>query len=226
MLDKLVQQTIYISLLVQISTTIIALDGFAMELLPEDKVLKDILTIETVVQFVEGLFYIWIISSLKDLHKMTSRRYIDWCITTPIMLLSTIIFFKYNEIKQVGGNPLSSIKFIEDNKINIYKIFVYNALMLLCGFLSEMGYIDTKIGIPLGFIFFYLSFELIYREYGSKTVENKQLFNVLLSLWSLYGIAALLPVKPKNISYNMLDIIAKNFYGLFIYYKIKKLQIN
>ena len=70
------------------------------------------------------------------------------------------------------------------------------------------------------------AFELIYREYCSKTVENKQLFNVLLSLWSLYGIAALLPVKPKNISYNMLDIIAKNFYGLFIYYKIKKLQIN
>jgi hypothetical protein len=39
-------------------------------------------------------------------------------------------------------------------------------------------------------------------------------------VWSLYGIAALLPTLQKNISYNGLDIIAKNFYGLFIFYYI------
>ena len=48
------------------------------------------------------------------------------------------------------------------------------------------------------------------------------LFKFLLGIWSLYGVAALLPVLAKNISYNVLDIIAKNFYGLFIYYKIKQ----
>ena len=42
----------------------------------------------------------------------------------------------------------------------------------------------------------------------------------LISIWSLYGVAAVLPTIPKNLSYNVLDIISKNFYGLFIYYKI------
>ena len=27
-------------------------------------------------------------------------------------------------------------------------------------------------------------------------------------------------VQTKNISYNLLDIVSKNFYGLFIYYKV------
>ena len=43
-------------------------------------------------------------------------------------------------------------------------------------------------------------------------------------VWSLYGIAATLKPNEKNVSYNIPDIIAKNFYGLFIYYQI--LQIN
>ena len=42
--------------------------------------------------FVEAFFYIWVILALKDLKIMTSRRYIDWFITTPTMLVSTIVF--------------------------------------------------------------------------------------------------------------------------------------
>ena len=41
-------------------------------------------------------------------------------------------------------------------------------------------------------------------------------------VWSLYGVAALLGDKLKNISYNILDIFAKNFYGLFLYFFILK----
>jgi len=224
MLDKLVKQSIYISLFVQITTTLVSLDGFSYDLLPQDRILQEVLWIETFVQFVEGFFYVWIISSLNDLDKMTPRRYIDWSITTPIMLFSTIIFFKYNEIKHTG-KPFTAFEFYDENKENVHKIFFYNAMMLLCGFLGEAGYIDKKIGIPIGFVFFYLSFELVYREYGSKTEENKTLFTILATLWALYGFSAMLPVKPKNISYNMLDVFAKNFYGVYIYYKIRELSL-
>ena len=224
MLDKLVKQTIYLSLFIQITTTLVSLDGFSYNLLPKDRILKEVLWIEAFVQFVETFFYVWIISSLKNLDKMTPRRYIDWSITTPIMLFSTIIFFKYNEVKNTD-RPFTAFEFYDKNKDNVHKIFFYNAMMLLCGFLGEVGYIDKKIGIPVGFVFFYLSFELIYREYGSKTEENKLLFTILTTLWSLYGFSAMLPVKPKNISYNMLDIFSKNFYGVFIYYKIRELSI-
>ena len=226
MIDKLVQQSIYVSLCIQIITTLISLDGFTMELNKQDAILHEILGIETFVQFVEGFFYVWIMFALNDLNKMTPRRYIDWTITTPIMLLSTILFFEYNKRKEMNEEPFTTMEFYETNKTNIYKIFVYNGLMLLCGFLSEIGYIDKRIGIPLGFVFFYLSFNLIYTEYGYKTKENKILFSVLVTLWALYGFSAMLPLKPKNISYNMLDIVAKNFYGLFIYYKIRELRID
>ena len=56
MLDKLVKQSIHLSLFVQIVTTLISLDGFLIKLNPKDQVLKDILGIETIVQFVEGFF--------------------------------------------------------------------------------------------------------------------------------------------------------------------------
>ena len=41
----------------------------------------------------------------------------------------------------------------------------------------------------------------------------------------MYGIAAMMPTPYKNISYNMLDIVAKNFYGIYIYYKILQYKI-
>ena len=43
--------------------------------------------------------------------------------------------------------------------------------------------------------------------------------------WFMYGISAMFDPIRKNISYNMLDIVAKNFYGLFIYYKILQLRV-
>ena len=85
---------------------------------------------------------------------------------------------------------------------------------------SHASIIDKKIGVSIGFVFFGLSFKLIYDEYAKYTEGGKQLFTFLISVWSLYGISAMMPLVQKNICYNFLDIIAKNFYGLFIYYYI------
>jgi bacteriorhodopsin len=38
--------------------------------------------------------------------------------------------------------------------------------------------------------------------------------------WSLYGIVAMLPYTLKNTIYNVLDLFAKNFFGLFLSYLI------
>ena len=85
---------------------------------------------------------------------------------------------------------------------------------------------NTLFGIPLGFVFFYLAFKLIYDEYGVKSKDGKTLFWVLGTVWSLYGVAAVMPMTIKNISYNFLDIVSKNFYGLYLFYKIKQLSIE
>ena len=96
--------------------------------------------------------------------------------------------------------------------------------MLLFGYLGETGVISKNLSIGIGFIFFGLSFKLIYDEYGSKSELGKKLFYFLLIVWSMYGGAATLDVVSKNISYNLLDIVSKNFYGLFIYYKIREIS--
>lgn len=219
---KNIENTIYLSLAAQFITTIVSLDGIKYKLNDNDKILQDILKLELFVQVIESVFYIWIIYSLKRYDTMTTRRYIDWVITTPTMLISTIMFMKYQEHKENNDNvSLELYSFLNDNKDNIKKMVIYNGLMLLFGFLGETNKINKELSVGIGFIFFFLSFNLIYKEYANKSIEGKKLFNFLITVWSLYGIAALSDPITKNISYNILDVIAKNFYGLFIYFKIK-----
>lgn len=223
--NTLVSKTIYFSLVVQIITTIVSLGGLFVKIKDNDYILKEILLLEGVVQIIESCFYIWVIFAIHNLKSVTPRRYIDWVFSTPIMLISTIVFMKYQELKDKNlDTSFKMIDFLKDNKSNIFKIFIYNGLMLLCGFLGEAGVIDKRIGITLGFIFFYLSFDLIYKEYAKKSILGKKLFTFLLVVWGLYGVAAMTDIKTKNISYNILDIISKNFYGLFIYYKIVQMS--
>ena len=71
--------------------------------------------------------------------------------------------------------------------------------------------------IPVGFIFFIWNFYIIYDEFGKNNEKTKKLFYILFIVWGSYGIGAMLNNQPKNLSYNILDIIAKNFYGFFYF---------
>ena len=123
MVDKLVLKTIKISLWVQIITTLISLDGFRYDVDPKDAILKEILFIETFVQVIEGYFYSNIINVVEKLEYMTPRRYFDWMITTPIMLFSTIIFFKYSEMKEKDElEPFTTKQFYDNNRDNVHKL--------------------------------------------------------------------------------------------------------
>ena len=121
MVDKLVLKTIKISLWVQIITTLISLDGFRYDVDPKDAILKEILFIETFVQVIEGYFYSNIINVVEKLEYMTPRRYFDWMITTPIMLFSTIIFFKYSEMKEKDELDSRLTNYTLNNRIKLYK---------------------------------------------------------------------------------------------------------
>jgi|TARA_B110000259_G_scaffold128639_1_gene145274 bacteriorhodopsin len=225
---KTVKNTIWFSLILQIITGLIPLPGLFIKLEEKDAILSDILFLETIVQFIELLFYVWIAFSVLNIKKMASRRYIDWMITTPTMLLSTIMFMKYQERKEnneLENKPLKTMGFIKENKDLILKIFGFNFLMLLFGYLGEINTISKYIAIPIGFGFFYKSFELIFNNYASVTNKGRNLFLFLVSVWSLYGVAAIMSPNVKNISYNLLDIVAKNFYGLYIYYEIRQMTI-
>ena len=220
-MKQLINLSIYISLIIQFITGVLCFSGLFINIDNKDYVLKEILGIELLVQLIEAIFYIWIIYSINNIQNITPRRYIDWMLTTPMMLLTTIIYMKFKQNKEVKVKS-----FIKNNKLEILLIFLFKGLMLLFGYMGETNKINKYISITIGFIFFFLNFKIIYENYAKYTEEGNKLFIFLITCWSLYGISAMLPIKIKNLSYNMLDIVSKNFYGLFIFNKIIKAGIS
>lgn len=214
--DKLVKKTVYFSLAMQLITTLISLDGLNYTLRSEDKILKDILLLEAFVQVVEAGFYIWVIMALKDLKIMAPRRYIDWFVTTPTMLFSTAVFMEY-EVQKTRGVSFTLTEFIENHKVTLAQILGANALMLLFGYLGEIGQLETHLSVGIGSVWFVASFYLLYENFAKHTAIGRKLFYFLVGVWALYAVAACLNLRQKNTMYNLLDIVSKNFYGLFIY---------
>jgi hypothetical protein len=159
-------------------------------------------------------------TSLSDMAKI---RYYDWFITTPTMLFSTIAFFKYKQnLLEQHETPLTLKQFISENYKNILTIFVLNFLMLLFGYLGETAVIDNYVAVFIGFVFFALMFYIIYEDYAIPSQEFT-MFYLTTFVWAIYGFVALLDPTMKNNTLNILDLIAKNFFGIYIYYVIKSL---
>lgn len=223
--QKIMAFTVYASLFIQFLTLLLTLRGIFITLSPEHQPLTQIIIIENIVQIIEGSFYILIALSLARVHlrTVTHLRYFDWVITTPIMLLSTVIYFVYTQRLNEQKPPLSLQELWKRYRGTILKIVLLNFGMLLFGFLGETGVLPLHLAVTIGFVFFALVFWEIYQVFSVSLIsQNAHLFYFFLIVWGLYGVAALLPVITKNISYNILDIIAKNFYGVFIFIKIMK----
>ena len=205
------------SLIAQGITTVIGASGLFINLAEKDKILNTLLKLETLVQIVEASFYILVTKYLKrlDLNSISKLRYADWVLTTPMMLLSTVVYMIYNTNK-----PVSLMEIIKDNKKSLIRITVCNLGMMLCGLLGEYGIIDKFTATILGFAFFGCVFNTIYKEYTKQNKKNLVLFWFTCIVWALYGVVYLFNSLNKNIAYNILDVIAKNFYGLFILYEI------
>lgn len=224
MSDNIIYDSGYVSLIIQLITGILGMIGIFIPLKKEDRILTHIIVMETIVQFIEFIFYLWLVFSIAARSvNVTAIRYFDWFITTPIMLITTILYFSYNsdnkKFKNEEGNITLISIFKKDYKI-IIKFIIFNFLMLLFGLLGELGILNRNVALILGTIFFLFSFYTIYKYYVSIEDDNKLLFYILFVIWTLYGIAFLFNYKYRNLSYNILDIFSKNFYGLYIFYKI------
>jgi hypothetical protein len=92
--------------------------------------------------------------------------------------------------------------------------------MLIFGFLGELKIINIITSTILGFIPFLIYYYIIYVNYARQTKSGTKLFWYFFSFWSLYGVAAFFPYYIKNTIYNILDLFAKNFFGLFLAYII------
>jgi bacteriorhodopsin len=226
MKDTLVQASIDTSLFIQVLTLFFNVWAFFIPLDKWDFALKEILGLETVVQIIELIFYGWYRNRILDkINDVTRFRYYDWFLTTPTMLFSTACFYGFlGHNKETEKEPFAVLPFFQQESNWILLMFLMNALMLLFGYLQEIGVISLLSSTVFGYLALLGSFGVLYR-YASKIPTQQWLFRFMASTWSLYGVAAALPSKEKNISYNILDVFAKNFYGLFLGYIIHQRKI-
>jgi bacteriorhodopsin len=219
------QFTLFVSLIIQIISVPFYLYGLLVPLGVEDVVLSDILKMETVVQIIEAGFYFWYFMTFTTTKDVAKFRYYDWFFTTPTMLLSTIVYFEYKNFKELGLTKGMTLKtFLDDNKKEVLEIVFYNMMMLVFGYLQEVGIMNIYYSTILGFGAFGMVFYKMYSRYVRGNKENIGLFNSMMTIWGLYGVAALMPNISKNTTYNILDLIAKNFYGFFLAYEIYKVK--
>ena len=172
----------------------------------------------------EGAFYAWLYYNIDRVKNITPKRYADWAITTPTMLVTLVAYIIY--LNAPSSESLSLLQILRENAAPIAQILVLNWLMLLFGYLGEVGVIPLVAGVALGFVPFIAYFYIMYERFIANDANifinstSMKIYAYFLVFWSLYGIVAVLPYALKNTIYNVLDLFSKNFFGLFLSYLI------
>ena len=172
---------------------------------------RHIMNIETCISIAAAFFYAQFIKDLEggvvDYKKINDIRYLDWSITTPLMLLGLGLVF--------SANNKTSFKLQ-----SFVLILVLNYAMLYVGYKGEMREMDKKNSFVLGFVFFFALYAVIFGTFltgKGAVMDNYLIFGAYFVFWAMYGLVYFSNEKIKNITYNILDLFAKCIMGIFFY---------
>lgn len=205
--EELVKTTFYITYVFLLTTATIT---FIEAMRTKDAKIRNILNLETCISVVAAYFYGKFVDDIEkegvNYEKINVTRYTDWFITTPIMLLVLVLAFLYNT-----GGRLSFFTFL--------KVLVLNFAMLTFGYLGETGAISKMSGFTLGFGAFFALYAFLYKTFLSKKYifDNSLLYWSFFIFWSGYGLLYFTEDQIRNSGYNMLDLFAKCFVGIFFW---------
>lgn len=208
----LVLRTARVSLAAQV---VFALVTASVALVPDvSPTLSEIVLLETAAQVVEFAYYAVCVLCLRRL--TTWSRYIDWFISTPVMLLSTALFMRYLRVGEAAD--LAALLVSRELAPPTWMLLGFNALMLGYGLGAETGTLERRLGLGGGWVAFLVAYGILFAAYarpGGGLAVGLWLF--LYVIWGLYGVAAvaLAPV-PRAVAYNGLDVVSKNFYGALL----------
>lgn len=188
---------------------------FIEALRAQNPLVRHIFNLETAISLVGGYFYSVFVGMIDDYKKnnlpydwnaITKIRYIDWSITTPLMLLSLCLVLA-NESKKIV------------HLTTILLIFFLNYVMLYVGYLGEINVLNKNIACIGGFIPFTILFYIIFKNYTviDKGLSKYFLLLVYMITWSFYGMVYLLGDEYKNIAMNILDCFSKCIVGLLLW---------
>ena len=216
----------YFSIFVQLVTLIIQSTGLSIDVEDKHEPLKKALEWEYYVSIIEFATYIWIGSVLYKASEITPRRYLDWFITTNILLLTTGILFVYETNKENGFQKIQTgTEIIAENMDTFIKILFGNNLMLIAGYLGETTRLSHYAGLFIGLLFFVFQFYIMYDEFAKKSSFGINFFTTFVIIWLLYALAYTMNVETKNVMYNLLDLVSKNAFGLYLMYRLSLVSI-
>ena len=165
------------------------------------------LLLDAIVQVIELMFYVCLICIGR---LSTYFRYIDWFVTTPTMMVSTMMFMTFlDDVDATVAN------FVNNHGLTVVPVLIMNTLMLCFGLLGELQWISRRVSVQLGLVPLVAMFTIIYVQLPY-TTAGIVILTFQFVVWSFYGLAALLDFTSKNVMYNFLDLIAKNFYGIVV----------
>ena len=201
-----VKLTFYITYVFLMTTATIT---FIEAITTDDVRARHILNLETCISVVATFFYSKFVKQLEDgvaYKQINIDRYIDWMITTPLMLLVLCLVFVYN--------TKTTLKLW-----TFFVVLMLNLGMILTGYLGEVDYINRTSANILGFGFFAALFGYLYRTFLHKkyNFDNMIIFSSFFILWSLYGVFYEFDEQFKNVAFNILDLFAKCFVGIFFW---------
>jgi bacteriorhodopsin len=206
--DSLVKKSFMLTYVLLLTTATIT---FIEALRTNSPTIRHIFNLETCISIVAGYFYGLFIQQVdtSDWAEITKLRYIDWSITTPMMLLALCLVLSYNS-KTVIHLPV------------MLSIIALNYVMLYTGYMGETGVLERWIADIVGFVPFIAMFFIIYYNFirPRPDYSNLVMFGLYLVVWSLYGVVYMLSEEWKNIAMNILDLTAKCLIGLglWVYY--------
>ena len=220
---KLIKNTFYFAYVFLITTGTIC---FIEALRTKNSSIRHVMNLETCISIVAGYFYgyfIYVIQQAEkkneniDYKKINNLRYTDWFISTPLMLLVLCLVLGMENKKKVTF-PVFML------------VLLFNFAMLSLGYMGELNIIKKPLANILGFVAFFLLFGYIWKIFMDKrkTKQSKLIYGLFIVLWAFYGVVYLCKDTTKIISYNILDLIAKAFVGIFfwIYFtKIIKIKL-
>ena len=203
--------TFFAAFLFLSGTTLITLLAAISANKEEQAYLKNALISETAVNIIASVTYyyfmVYLYADKLTLENVTSIRYLDWAFTTPLLLISFVLYTGYS------SEPVEGLNF----QPLIY-IIGLNLGMLLFGYWGETKKYGFYTCLALGFACYAGLMYFLYDKYvKDEGKDAKILYGIFAGIWGVYGISYLLPIRQKNISYNILDLISKAGFGVFIW---------
>ena len=198
-----VRDSFSVSYLVLFSFTIVTL---IQALTTSDAVARHVLNLETAVSVVAGYFYMRFAAMAQredfDPAETMPYRYLDWSITTPMLLLALMLYLSHAH----GGRGVKWGAFLAAAALNY--------AMLGAGYAGESGRVDRAFAGLVSFGFFAALVAVVW----SVCRCHRALFYVFAVLWSLYGVVYFVrDDRIKAVAYNALDVVSKAIVGVYMW---------